>query len=276
MRLSRAASFFDRLVCRDAYGTTTFKAQLNLFDDSTRDGLGSVRRVLSTAPEVAIPARRAIATDGKVWLVGESHPDYFTDGMIRNRYTLHQADGLAAVLTFSEAIGEAVGHPAYAARAWTKAAKQIEVSSELFNAYDIFLASTESLPSPCIIRFDESLYIAQDPCLTEGGFLAAHGVHLPDALATVTVKKRTYQPVTDTWNEISAAVPALRMRWQEHFRYFARYSTTYAPGDQQILVRKADVPAIDADDILLVGAQAYAVVTAYDEGDVWSLHGRPA
>lgn len=276
MRLSRVATFFDRLTCRDAYGTQTFRGQLNLFDDSTRDGLGSVRRVLSVSPSVTLPARRAINTDDKVWLLGESHPDYFADGMIRNRYILHQADALVSVLTLDEAVVGAVGYKAYAARAWVKAAKQIEVSSELFNTYEVFFASSEALPDLCVVRFGADLLLAQDPYPTEGGFLAMHGSHLPDALVTATLKRRTYQPVTDTWSEIATNVPALRMRWQEHFRYFARYSTPYAAGDQQFIVRKIDAPLIEVNDLLVVAGSTYEAVVAYDEGAVWSVHGRPA
>ena len=276
MRLNRAASFFDRLVCRDAYGTASFKAQLNLFDDSTRDGLGSVRRVLSTAPAIMMPARRAIATEGKVWLVGESHPDYFTNGTIRNKYTLHQADALVSLMTFSEALAGSAGYSLYAARAWVKAAKQVEVSSELFNTFELFVAATESLPDLCVVQVGGDLLLAQDPYPTEGGFLAAHAVHLPEPLATASLHRRTYQPVTDTWGEVVSSLPVLRMRWQEHFRYFARYSTPYAAGDQQIIVRKADAPLVGPSDTLTLASQTYTVVVAYDEGDVWSIHGRPA
>ena len=122
MKLTNVASFFDRLPCKDAYtGKVVFKGQFDLFNEAVRDGLGAMRRVLSVAPSVRIPPRKSIDTsDGKVWIVGESHPDYFDDGPIRVKYVLHQADGLATLQTFAEVLGNSGYRTLYAARVWVR------------------------------------------------------------------------------------------------------------------------------------------------------------
>jgi hypothetical protein len=276
MKLSRAATYFDDLTCRDAYGRATFKAQMVLYSTSVRDGLGAVRRTLSTASTVKLPPRKTISTGDKVWLVGERHPDYFNNQVIRNRYTLQQADALGTLLSFSEALEDLPGYEVYASLTWTRYDQQIETSSEMFNTFEVFFASAEPLPLLGLLRAEGLWYILQDPYLTEGGLLAAHGVFLPDPLATIQVRQRVYQPIEDAWVEEDLPLPALHLRWQDHFRYFARYSETYAPGDRQFILRKADLPDPTTSHRLILAGQPYALVTQNDEGDVWSIHGRPA
>lgn len=278
MKLTNVASFFDRLPCKDAYtGKVVFKGQFDLFNEAVRDGLGAMRRVLSVAPSVRIPPRKSIDTsDGKVWIVGESHPDYFDDGPIRVKYVLHQADGLATLQTFAEVLGNSGYRTLYAARVWARAAKQVEISSELFDVYDLFFASTEVVPNLSIISLCGEQYIVQETYATEGGFLAARVMELPNLTTTATFHRRSYNPVLDIWTEDDQIVPVLRMRWQEHFRYFAIYSEKYEAGDQQFILRKIDVASVSAGDVLNVGGVDYRVVVAYDEAPVWSVHGRPA
>lgn len=278
MKLTNVASFFDRLPCKDAYtGKVVFKGQFDLFNEAVRDGLGAMRRVISTAPSVIVPPRKAIDTsDGKVWLIGESHPDYFNDRPIRVKYVLHQADGLATLQSFSEALTGTVSRSLYAARVWARSAKQVEISSELFDVLDLFFSSAEVVPNLSIIQLCGENYIVHETYATEGGFLAARVSELPNLRGTATFSKRVYDPITDSWAESTNDVPILRMRWQEHFRYFAAYSEKYEAGDQQIILSKVDVTRVDAGDILTVEGQNYRVVVAYDEGSVWSIHGRPS
>jgi hypothetical protein len=276
VKLKQAATYFDRLVCQDAYGTATFKAQLGLFRDSMRDSSGSVRRTLSTAPNVVIPSRRVIVTDDKTWLIGESHPDYFKKGLIRCKYTLHQAEGLAHIRSFSELLADDAGVRAYAAKVWIRAAKQIEISSDLFNIFDIYFAAAETLVESCVVSLAREHYIVHDVYESEAGFRVGRASQLPDAVVEVTLRDRAYDPITDTWAEAMVTTDALRMRWQEHFKYFAQYSTRYEHGDQQFIVRQAEVPTVKAGDMLTWNGQPYQVEVAYDEGEVWSIHGRPA
>ena len=276
MKLSKAAAFFDRLTCQDAYGTATFKGQFNLFDDATRDGLGSVRRILSVAPAVSMPVRRVIRTGDKVWLVGESHPDYFGNAEIRRKYTLHQADGLATTQSFAEILEDSPGTTAYAARVWVKSAKQVDVSSEIFDVFDIYFTSAESVPNQSVVTLDGLHFLVHESYPTEGGFLAAHASELPVFMSSVTFNSRTYNPLTDAWATTLTQVDALRIRWQDHFRYFTQYSEKYEAGDVQFILLQSTTAAVKAGDTLVNAGQTYSVVAAYSEGDVWSIHARPA
>jgi hypothetical protein len=277
MNLFNAAKYFDRLRCQDAYGDTVFRGQMDLYDDAVRDGFSTVRRILSVAPGTPVPPRGAIRIDSTYWLVGESHTDYFQARPIRDKHILHKADGLAQVRTFREWLADDPGYTLYAATAYTRSAKQIEFSSTLANVYELFYARVENahLPEMFLVTLAGRDYISHDPYQTEGGFGAVYSVQLPAARATLTFISRAYDPVTDSWKETPKDVTALRLRWQEHYRYFARYSTKYTPGDMQFVVLK-DAVTPGKGDVITLGGVKYTTVTHYDEGDVWAIHGRPA
>ena len=72
MRLADAASYFDRVVCADAFTPfEEFKGQFDLFDDSKRDGVTVDRRVLSCSSAVTVPTRRVVLAMGEYWIVGD-------------------------------------------------------------------------------------------------------------------------------------------------------------------------------------------------------------
>ncbi|UCV26797.1 hypothetical protein [Ferribacterium limneticum] len=275
MRLAKAASYFDRTICQDAYGSATFKAQFGLYDDATRDGLGTVRRILSTAPELVMPARHAIVVEGVTWLIGDKHQDFFGALAIRHKYVLHKAEGLANLRSFAECIAGTGGSQAYAAPVWIKTNKQVEISSDLFNTFEVILGQGEAVGVPSVIELNSKFFLVHSTYPTEAGFLAASSVELPSPRSTITSISRTYVPNTDTWTEAPVSVTGLHMRWQEHFKYFAQYSTDYEAGDMQVLVTKTDVASVKAGDRFVVGGQTYSVVVAYDETPIWSCHVRP-
>jgi hypothetical protein len=277
MDLYSAANFFDRLVCRDAYGERTFRAQLGVYDDATWDGPGSVRRMLSVSPRVQIPPRGAIVAGDKTWLVVESHPDFFRHRTIRVKYTLHQSDGLAHLKTFAECIDGKPGHAAFAARTYVRSAKEGEISSGLYTVYELFLTRSEAdkLPDPGVGELAGQDFILHDPYFTEGGFLAARVTQLPKLRATALYRRRLYQPVSDSWAEGERAIPVLCLRWQEHFQYLARYDVKYAAGDAQVILKKTDAPCLIVGDQLEINDRTFSVAAKYGEGEVWSAHGRP-
>lgn len=276
MKLKSVARFFDRLVCRDAYGTATFKAQLGLYDDATRDGLGSVRRVLSADAEVTLPTRRVIETSGALWLVGNEHPDYWAGEIVRNKYVLHRVDGLGVVRQAAQWLSGAAGLSTYCALVWVKSAKQVEISSELFDVFDIYFAQGESIAVPCFVTLAGKHYIVHETYPTEAGFTAARAAELYDPMPAAVFQRVSYDPVADTQATTDTPASVIRLRWQEHFKYFTQYSERYEAGDQQVLVAKTDVLSVQGGDLVTLAANPFRVIAAHDEGAVWSVHVRPA
>lgn len=280
MKLAAAARHFDRLPCEDAYGAgSPFLAQFDLFDDTRRDGLTAERRIVSVAPSVEPPARRVfqVAEPGGLvhyWIVGDVATDYFRQAALRRKWICHEAQGLANLYTFADAIRGAATGTAYAAKAWIKGSKELEISSGLYNVWDLYLARTETAPD--VVELGGTFFLKRTAYPTEGGFLAIQADELEAPAVSVSLQTRTYHPVTDSWTTATDVVPGFFIRWQSHFRYFAQYDQKYEPGDAQLLLSRADVPALKQGDLVALDGRGYTVLAARDEGAIWSAHVRPA
>jgi hypothetical protein len=280
VKLSAVARYFDGLICDDAYTAgSPFQVQFDLFDDTRRDGLTAERRIVSVAPEVNPPSRRVFVINeagGQThrWIVGDVATDYFRSRPIRRKWICHEAQGLADLYTYMGAITGTPATSAYAAKAWIKGSKELEISSGLYNVWDIYLARTETVPM--VIRLGGKYYLTRTAYDTEGGFLALQTDELVDPSVSVTLVTRNYQPVTDIWTTTETTIPGFLIRWQSHFRYFAQYSAKYEPGDAQLLVLKTDAPLLKQGDLVTVAGVGYTVLSTTDEGGHWSAHVRPA
>jgi len=283
VRFSAAASFFDKVVCTDAYTPTdpTFKAQLDLFDDSKRDGATVVRRVLSVSASVTIPARRAVAAVGETWIVaGHGHPDAFRGETVRVKYVVQQADGLASVQTAEQLLSTG-GTSAYVGRVWTKDLKELEVSSKMYGFFTLFLAPTETVSPGQFLTLGGRIYVVRNVYMSAAGLLAAESEELgTDALqAGVSYYARGagYSPVTDDVTESAAVVLNLvRMRYQVDYAYPTESAPKYLEGDLRALIRKAAVATARADDQVALSEGRWRVVAAEDEHPCWGLHLRRA
>lgn len=275
MKLTNAAKHFDRTVATDAYGVATFNCQFGLYDDSTRDGLTVERRVISVASDVTIPARRVATVNGKQWIFGDGAEDYFNNEVVRIKYIGHQATGLAEIKTVEQALLETSGTTSYAALAWTKAARQIEISSELFNVQTLYLSRGEALSENNLVVLNGKVFWTRQPYEALSGLKACVVDELESPFETVTVSSRTYNPLTDTYSGSPATTKILRMRWQEHFEYFSKAQEKYERGDCAAWVRKA-AATLKPSDTLALSDGTWRVLSAVDEGAVQSLHLRRA
>lgn len=277
MRLAAAARHFDRLVCADAYDPlTTFKGQFGLFDDSMRDGLTVERRVLSTAPEVTLPARRAVTADGATWLLGDRQADYFKTRAIRYKYVAHVAEELVQAKTIEEALSGAAGYAAWSSRVWLKTSKEIEISSDMTNVFDLYFAKGEPLAEGTLILMSNRWHLVRSLYPSASGFLVALSDELPEpVLTTASFEQRVYQRATDSYSTTPTTVPALRIRWQSYFRYPSRGSDKFTAGDTVLAVLKSAV-TVKAGDAVTVGGTNFTVNAVFDEGAVWTAHLRHA
>lgn len=273
MKLKNVAKLFDRLTFADAYNLgTTFKGQMDVFDDSKRDGLTIERRIMSVAPAVVIPARRTVIADGITWLIGDSQRDYYKSEAIRHKYVVHQASELASVKTFEQAIANAAGTQAWAARTWIKSAKEIDISSDLTNVYDIYFARGETIPEKTLVYLGGRWHLVRTTYTSAAGLLVALVDELPEPVVTsATLKDRVYVRSSDSYTETTVTVTAVRIHWQSFFEYPVRGAEKYKPGDVVLIIRKADGTP-NANDKITVAGESFNVVSVTDEGSVWSAH----
>lgn len=296
MRLADAAKHFHTYQALDYYNQTVgFTCQFDLFDDARRDGLTVERRIMEVAPDVVIPARRTILTaDGKVWLVGDDQPDYFGTEVLRNKFVVHLTGTVATVRTFAQALAGSGGFTAMASRSWIKAVKEAELSSDVANEYNIYFARGEPIVEATLVLLESRWHIIRSVFPS----LAGYAVTLADELmepvvTTCAYSSRVYAPKTDTRTTTTTTVAALRLRWQDYFKYATKDADKYLAGDIVVLVLKtiatvaiiadpdATPPVVGvasativpvASDLITLSGENYRVDEVMDEGSCWGLH----
>lgn len=278
MKLTAAATYFDRLPVYDAYSNKElFEAQFDLFDDSKRDAVNIMRRTLSVAPLTSMPARLAIKAASQHWIVGRNpNNDTFMRGLIRTKYTVQLAHGLALLRTAGEVITNTGGSAAYAGLAWMKDWKEVEYSSRVYPYYEVYFAYGEPLTPDQFIELDGKIFRSRGVYLSEAGFQVVEADDLQTARVSVSYTgPTTYDPSTDTFSGSTSTVPALNVRYAADFLYEQPSVLKRQPGDLVLLVRKTDVSSPKPDDGIVFSSKSYKVISVESESDCWNLTVRP-
>lgn len=281
MRLADAASFFDKVVCQDAYNgvAPTFLAQLDLFDDSKRDGVTVARRVLSVGPSITLPARGAFTAHGDVYILGGEHKDSFEGAVIRRKYICQKADGLGAIKTLEQAILAQAGTAAYGARVWVKDMKQVDQSSALTEFFNVFFSAAETLAIGNVVTLAGRSHLVRNAYTSEAGFALAEADELPPTAVqsiTYTPSTSVYDAATDTYTGGSPVTcNALWHRFQTNFEYLRPAAAKFQPGDITVSVSKSNVASATAGDKFTMLGDTWRVEDVRDNGaNVWMLHAR--
>lgn len=274
MKLADAASYFDRLPCADAYdASATFYGQMEPFDDSKRDGATVIRRVLSVASGVEMPARGVITIAGEQWIIGQHEDDFWRGALIRRKYVIQRADGAASIRSPGEAIAQAGGTATYAGKLWIKDSKEIEVSSKLSSNFNLYLHESETASPGKIVVLGGELHIARGAYKSAAGFLTVEVEVLPsDALAAGTYSQLAYSPATDTYAATDINANFLKIRYQDDYEYLNESSPKYVAGDCNAFVAKSVVATAKAKDKVSFGGEAWNALSVADADDCWSLH----
>lgn len=274
MRLHKAATRFDKSILYDAYTSTRVgKGQLDPTDIYKLDGAAVTRRVISVDPATILPTRLAVRLGADIYLIGSPSTDEWNGLPIRTKYILHQANSLATIKTFAEALANLPGRSAYASREWNKDIPDPKVSSTYFNDYHIFIAHTEPVQQYDLIFIDNQWHIchAVHPSLSGFTDAVSHEI-IGVGFETVTTTTETYNPTTDTYSGVTTSATMLRLRWQENFRFLTQAQENYEQGDEIAMVLKSAWPAVKPSDKVIFSDGEWRVLAARDEGLTFNLH----
>jgi len=275
MRLYRAARLADDTVATDAYGTATINVQYEPLSYAKIDGVAVKKRQISVAPTVTMPARGAITIDGQTYLVGHGAPDYWKGSAIRVNYVIQGADGLAELTSITDELAGTLPVEAHAALVFNKYVPDADLSGKYPPQYQVFLDGNETAPADSLVRLNGALYLVKESYVSNSGLRVALVNELDThAREAATFNSSAYDPITDTRVDTPTSVEVLRVKWQEHFNYLTKASETYERGDQQLFTLKAITPK--ASDNLTLSDGVWRILSAQDEGTLWSLHVRRA
>jgi hypothetical protein len=273
MNLASAASYFDDVLCVDPFNPhIRFRGQLDLFDDSKRDGATVDRRVLSVAPAVLMPARRVLTIHGDKWLIGDKADDSFRGSVIRSKYIIHKAQGPCTIGTPAQILSTG-GVSSYGAKIWIKDAKLLEISSKLTSFFNIYLAPVEEASAGMVVQLTGRLHLIRNSFLSAAGFLVAEGDELEQAaIQPATLYARGYDPVTEARAEAAPlALNVLRFRFQDNYAYTSESAEKFAAGDIRAMIAKSAATPKVGDRLTLADGDWYPVSVA-SEGTSWNLH----
>jgi hypothetical protein len=279
MKLASAAAFFDKQVCYDACNPSSkFMAQLDLFDDSKRDGTTPVRRVLSVKPSVNLPTSGTVIVGNDTYIIGGRHDDLFNGAVIRSKYVMQVADGPATIYTLAQAAAGTGGTSTFAGRVWLKDLKEPEQSSGLFPYFNLYLPANSTCGPNNVMALAGKFYFVRTAFTSPGGFRACESSELlDDAIGTIAYTDRsgrTYNPATDTVAALAVVnCSAVVLRYEDSFLRNSAAAPKNEAGDVTLAVAKVLVSAPGPGDTWVKDGVTYRVKSVNDDGGTsWLLH----
>lgn len=272
MRLRDVARYFDRMTCKDAFGTATFKGQLDLFQDSVKDTEGTTRRILSVAPDTVIPARRVIEANGTFYLVGDHYDDNFNDSIIRSKYIIVEAHEVAEYQSLNGICTSETPTSTYAAKTWVKDSKDVAQISDLTGVFRISLADTENVQVNHVIRIQGKYYLVRQVDTGPSGIKDATCDEITNpAVEDAELTQSTFDPVTETKTQTTQTIRVVRLRWQSLFEYRNIFAPKFTYDDQQVVISKSVLNVSSGNTVTLSDGKWF-INTLLDRGDVWVCH----
>lgn len=277
MRLYNAARLADTTDAFDAYNPLiTFKVDYSPLSYAKIDGVAVKKRAISTSPNATIPTRGAITIDGQAYLIGHGAPDYWQGEKIRVNYVIQGADALAELTTIADALSGAPPVQAYAAVVFNRYVPEADTSGKYPPQYQVFMDGGESAPADALVKVDSLWYLVKQSYISNAGLRVALANELgASVIEAGTHNVSVYNPLTDSRVNTPTAVQVMRVKWQEHFEYLSKASETYERGDYQMFVLKSAATPVPSDNLTLSDG-VWRVLSAQDEGLIWSLHVRLA
>lgn len=274
MHLLTAASWFDDTKFTDAYDVgVVFFGQLEPLDYYKIDGAAVKRRILNTAPDVAIPPRRTIKLGEQVYILGDDATDYFQGESVRKRYVMAGADDFVFVKSVEQILSGSTVERVWASVVFNKLESDERVSSVPVPEFQVYFGPLEDVELHDVIMTADAAYWVMSVSRAQSGLIAATVVRLEaETPITITYSSVLYTPLTDSEMDVSADINAVLLRWTEDFTYVSEGTPKYAHGDRTLAVLTADVPDPKLNERVTINGETWRVVNTRRVGAVTNLH----
>ncbi len=276
MRLVNASRYFDDVPIRDAYTNAyLFNGQVAAYIDSQVDGTISRRRIISLAPNILLPQRRALKYGGEVWLVGDGIKDHLQSVALRTSYATKKCDNLYTIRTPGAACLGTGGFTAYGQADYLKSTVNGITESEYSAQYDISFSPSETLVRGYIVSAGSRYYHIRGIHDLLEGFQVAESDSLEAAAVTaVFTEGGTYNPVSDTYGSTSVSTGGLLMDMSKLYEFRTALDPENHKGDKSLLVAASAITPRIGQSVSALGAWRVTKVLPYQ--DAWYCHLRRA
>lgn len=276
MRLKAAARYFDDTPVYDGYtGDYLWPCQFSSFNDANAVGSTSTRRILSIAPGLVLPARRAIKVFDDVWLVGDGNPDSWKGGVIRQSFNMKKSNGLVEVVTPAQACLGTAGTEAYAQQIYFKDTVNSLNNADYDPFWNFFFAPGEPVAKGAFLRVGAKLYRVRSDYVPLEDLRIAQSdeVDLGPLSAVFTVG--AYNAVTDSFTTTTVTTAVVMMDFSKAYAYQTKASERVAAGDMNALVAKSALTP-DVGKLVFINSLDWKILSRESEQDAWLLHLRKA
>jgi hypothetical protein len=271
MDLRKASRWFDDIQILDAYsGAALYFGQVSSFLDNNADGTISTRRVLSLAPDLAPPPRRAIAYLGEKWLVGDSVTDGLQGNALRSSYRMVKVTHRYTLCTPAQAALGQSGTNVYAQKMYLKSTTNNMADAEYGAFWEITVSQTEALLKGAFLISEDGEY-----CRARGkhdlidGFRIVEADQLDDGcFVEVILQPKVMDPITQTLTGVASATTGIVIDAYQAFEYKTQADPKYAAGDKLVILAKLSGTPIVGQRITVAG-KPYKVFSVTEDLDAW-------
>lgn len=276
MRLHAAAKRFDDTLAADAYNpSVTFMCQFEAMSFSKIDGVAIRKRQISVEPSTLVPPRGAITIHGETYLVGHAAPDYWRNKVIRKTLVIQGADGVSAILSIADALGNLPGASAYASAVFSKYGTDERADSHFRPQYQLFFAGCEHIESGQLVHLNADWFLVKEAYLSTSGLVIALANRVDGSVFETGLRSvNDYDPLTDTYASTTVGLNVFRVIWTEDFAYATLAQETYVRGDQTMHVLKSAWPDVKPSDSMTLSDGRWRVLAVEDKGLTFALHMR--
>lgn len=276
MRLKTAASYFDDTEVYDAYtGRYLWRCQFSSFNDANAVGSTSTRRILSIAPGLDLPPRRAVKVFDDVWLVGDGNPDSWRGSAIRQSFNMKKATALASLLTPAEACLSAAGTPAYTQAIYFKDTVNSLNNADYDPFWNYFFAPGEPISKGGFIRDGSRLLRIRSSYLPLEDLRIAQSDEMGSGPLAAVFQTGAYVPATDSFTAGTVSTFVLMFDMPKAYSYVTEATDKATSGDMSALVPKSALTPVPGKTVTISGV-TWRVISLDSDNDCWLLHLRRA
>lgn len=274
MSLHAAAKHFDTCPVVDGYTLAAlWSCQFSSFNDSNVVGSTSTRRILSMAPDLALPARRVIKIFDDRWLVGDGNPDEWEGTIIRQSFNMKKATDLSAILTPAQACAAAIGTPAYSHKTYLKDTINNLTDSEYDPFWNIFFAPGETIDKGYFVRNGSTLYRVRAKYIPLEDLAIVQCDQLDAGPVSATFETGAIDEVTEIRAAGTVTTPVILLDFVKAYGYQTAADPRAVAGDQAMVVA-ASALTPTAGMRVTASSVAYRVINTLAQLDGWLLHVR--
>lgn len=265
--LAEAAAAFNLQAFTDTSGGSGFSGQTLPYNDGTRSGATTHRRILETAPGVTVPEVVKDTESSEVFIRSAPSIDYFRTEMIRKKYIIAPTDALYSHNTTLGVLSGTTASSIYGAAHYVKRTA-LEEQSDFFGGYSLLLPSSLSVSAGDFLWNGANYYRSiEDSYVDSVGITTVDCIKLPAPFQTLSITvKGPYNPVTETSATTTVSASCIVEPREKSFQNVRQDAEDNLPGDKTI----STLTACSAGDT--VGN--YRVISARLDGLIYTLHCR--